>query len=237
MITRLLQAGIMGAWATFFTWLFAVEQPTLARLLHPRLWWLVLAGAVVLLIFLGVALRRIKMPTAQPLRWSWPAYLILLVPLCFVGQMQSARFDSQTFRDRSPSAIETMATVQEQEIQQATPETPDIATPVEESFIQIAQDPQRHVGRRVELLCQALPDTRLPDDQFICYRFRINCCAADAQPVFIFVNRQGSPPPAKDAWMRVKGRLSPHTVNGLTFALIQAESLQSEAEPSFPFIF
>ena len=60
MITRLLQAGIMGAWATFFTWLFAVEQPTLARLLHPRLWWLVLAGAVVLLIFLGVALRTVR---------------------------------------------------------------------------------------------------------------------------------------------------------------------------------
>ena len=54
MITRLLQAGIMGAWATFFTWLFAVEQPTLARLLHPRLWWLVLAGAVVLTWWLGI---------------------------------------------------------------------------------------------------------------------------------------------------------------------------------------
>lgn len=231
----------MAAWAVFFLWLYTVAQPTLARLLHPRLWWLVLAGALVLLLFCGVALRRFKQPAAQPLRWSWPAYLILLVPLCYAGQMQSARFNSQTFFDRSAATIESTETVQdEQSRQRATEPSAIPATagpPAEVSFSQIVQDPKHYAGQTVEVLCQALADPRLPEDQLICYRFRITCCAADAQPVFVFVNRRNFPLPAQDAWLRVRGTLSAHTVGGITFPLIHALHLQQEQEPSFPFVF
>ena len=241
MLTRLLQAAIMAVWAVFFLWLFAVDQPTLARLLHPRLWWLVLGGATVLIIFCGLALSRLRMPSSTPLRWTWPAYLALLVPLCYFWPMQSARFNSQTFFDRTTSPIETTIAEEDEGTDQTAPSSADTTTdttaPIEASFSQIVQDPQQFAGRKVEVLCQTLTDPRLPEDQFICYRFRITCCAADAQPVFVFVNRQSFPTPAKDAWVRVQGTLSIHRVNSITFPLLQAESVQQEIEPSFPFTF
>jgi uncharacterized repeat protein (TIGR03943 family) len=245
MLTRLLQAAIMAVWAVFFLWLFAVDQPTLARLLHPRLWWLVLGGAMVLISFCGLALSRLRMPPAKPLRWTWPTYLALLVPLCYFWPMQSARFNSQTFFDRATSPIDTTIAREDDETNQTAPAptdttsntTADTTAPIEATFSQIVQDPQQFAGRKVEVLCQTLTDPRLSEDQFICYRFRITCCAADAQPVFVFVNRQGFPTPAKDAWVRVQGKLSTHRVDNITFPLLQAESVQQEAEPSFPFIF
>ena len=241
MLTRLLQAAIMAVWAVFFLWLFAVDQPTLARLLHPRLWWLVLGGAMVLIILCGLALSRLRIPPAKPLRWTWPTYLALLVPLCYFWPMQAARFNSQTFFDRATSPIEATIAEEDEEANQIGPSPTDTSTndtaPIEASFSQIVQDPQQFAGRKVEVLCQTLTDPRLPEDQFICYRFRITCCAADAQPVFVFVNRQGFPTPAKDAWVRVQGKLSTHRVDNITFPLLQAESVQQEAEPSFPFIF
>ncbi len=241
MLTRLLQAAIMAVWAVFFLWLFAVDQPTLARLLHPRLWWLVLGGAMVLIILCGLALSRLRIPPAKPLRWTWPTYLALLVPLCYFWPMQAARFNSQTFFDRATSPIEATIAEEDEEANQIGPSPTDTSTndtaPIEASFSQIVQDPQQFAGRKVEVLCQTLTDPRLPEDQFICYRFRITCCAADAQPVFVFVNRQGFPTPAKDAWVRVQGKLSTHRVDNITFPLLQAERVQQEAEPSFPFIF
>ena len=241
MLTRLLQAAIMAVWAVFFLWLFAVDQPTLARLLHPRLWWLVLGGAMVLIIFCGLALSRLRTPPAKPLRWTWPTYLALLVPLCYFWPMQSARFNSQTFFDRATSPIEATIADEDEGANQIGPSPTDTlanaTAPIEASFSQIVQDPQQYAGRKVEVLCQVLTDPRLPEDQFICYRFRITCCAADAQPVFVFVNRQGFPTPAKDAWVRVQGKLSIHRVDNITFPLLQAESVQQEAEPSFPFVF
>ncbi len=241
MLTRLLQAAIMAVWAVFFLWLFAVDQHTLARLLHPRLWWLVLGGAMVLIIFCGLALSRLRIPPAKPLRWTWPTYLALLVPLCYFWPMQSARFNSQTFFDRATSPIEATIAEEDEGANQTAPSltdtSADTTAPIEASFSQIVQDPQQFAGRKVEVLCQTLTDPRLPEDQFICYRFRITCCAADAQPVYVFVNRQGFPTPTKDAWVRVQGKLSTHRVDNITFPLLQAESVQQEAEPSFPFIF
>jgi uncharacterized repeat protein (TIGR03943 family) len=238
MISRFLQAGIMAAWAAFFLWLFVFNQPALARLLHPRLWWLVLGGAIVLMLFCCVALSRLTSPEpAGPLRWTWPSYLVLLVPLIYFWLMQSARFDSQTFIDRSTSPIDTAIAVQDEEENQAASDSTDATAPIEASFGQIVQDPQQYAGRKVEVLCQALTDTRLPEDQFICYRFRITCCAADGQPVFVFVNRQTLPAPAKDAWVRVRGKLSTRTVDNISLPFVSAEEILTEAEPAFPFVF
>lgn len=293
MISRLLQASIMAVWAVFFLWLFAVDQPALARLLHPRLWWLVLGGAVVLLLFCGVAFSRLTAPDPSTgLRWTWPSYLVLIVPLVYFWPMQSARFDSRTFLDRSTSItalapVQGVATAQDplvppkvrasgsdvvldSQIQgdMATPTplrptgetalletlssqiplapplqnetaTQDPVEPTDESvsFSQIIIDPKQYTGRKVEVVCQVLSDQRLPSSQFICYRFRISCCAADALPVYLFVEKQGHQVPVNDSWVRVQGMLSTHKVNGAPFPLIHADGIHADKEPSFPFVF
>jgi uncharacterized repeat protein (TIGR03943 family) len=238
MISRFLQAGIMAAWAAFFLWLFVFNQPALARMLHPRLWWLVLGGAIVLMLFCCVALGRLTSPKpAGPLRWTWPSYLVLLVPLIYFWLMQLARFDSQTFLDRSTPINNTIASVKDSGPTTEQTELANESDLVEASFSQIVLNPQQYTGQKVEVLCQTLSDQQLPNNQLICYRFKINCCAADAMPLFLFVEKQGLRTPANDSWVRIQGILSTHKVNGISVPLIHAEEMHAEKEPSYPFVF
>ena len=237
MITGFLQACIMAAWAAFFLWLFAFDQPALARLLHPRLWWLVLGGAMVLVLFCGIALGRLTAPRpVGTLRWTWPSYLVLLVPLIYFWPMQSARFDSKTFLDRS-TPMDTTASALDDAAAPDQAERTDASGLVEASFGQIVFNPQQYAGRKVEVVCQTLSDERLPNNQLICYRFKITCCAADALPVFLLVEKQGLLAPANDSWVRIQGILSTHKVNGISYPLIHADGMQTEKEPTFPFVF
>lgn len=237
MFNRLLQTCIIAAWAAFFVWLYFFDQPTLARLLHPRLWCLILGGSMVLVLFAAITLSRLRTPPAVRLRWTWPIYLVLLVPLLYFQPMQSARFDSQTFFDRS-----TAFALPETDEGTPAPSDPATSTPdevaVETSFSRIVLDPQQYVGRRVDLLCQALIHEQLPENQFICYRFRITCCAADAVPIFVLVDqRPGIPLPVKDSWLRVRGPFSIRRINGNDLPHVAAEQINQEPEPAFPFIF
>lgn len=244
MITRLLQAGIMAAWAVFFLWLVAFGQNELARLLHPRLWWLVLCGALILVLFFVVVASRLTEPhSAGPLRWQWPSFVILLVPLLYFVPMKTARFDSQTFLSRSTSIEAPFEPPVGEQDSEIVPD--DAALPSQEeaeeddaSFGRIALNPQQYDGKTVEVACQTLNDQRLPDNLFICYRFRITCCAADAQPVFLLVEKgAAAAAPANDSWVKVKGPLSIRQMEGMRFGLIKEATVTPGKEPIFPFVF
>lgn len=274
MASKLIQAGILAAWAVFFLWLVGFGQQELARLLHPRLWWLVLGGSIVLILFLAVVLSRLTAPTSTGLlRWQWPSLVILLVPLLYFAPMKQARFDSQTFRSRSASfhtldeteggksasgdstatALNTVETEAQQPVEAAdnsgaqgseTVLSPSMPGPTDEeeddgpSFRQVVTNPDQFAGKTVEVVCQAMNDKSLPANQFLCYRFRITCCAADAQPVFLFVKKNTSSQSYRnDSWVKVKGPVSVHKIRGQQFALIREASITAEKEPSFPFVF
>ena len=227
----------MAAWAAFFLWLIVFDQAALARLLHPRLWWLVVVGALVLALFCGVVIGRQSTPKPTgTLRWTWPSYLVLLVPLVYFWPMQSARFDSQTFIDRS-TPFSPAVSVEDDAAAPDGPEQTKESGLIEASFSQIVYEPQRYVGHRVEVVCQTLSDRRLPENQLLCYRFKITCCAADALPLFVFVEQQGLQAPANDSWVRIQGVLSTRKIDGISFPLILAEGMDAEKEPKFPFVF
>lgn len=92
-------------------------------------------------------------------------------------------------------------------------------------------------GKEVEVVCQATSDAKLPPGLMICYRFRIACCAADAQPIFVFVKSDEGALPAHDAWVRARGRLSLYEHRRYTVPLITAETMAAEKEPAIPFLF
>ena len=239
MPTMLLKNCILAAWAVFFVWLISFGQGHLARLLHPRLWWLVICGAGILLLFLIVNLRRPTVSQTEPsLWWRWPSLLILLVPLLYFSLMQQARFNGDTFARR---ILQTEAGMLEQEDIKGLPAPGEVSTDNESSEVSLSllsTDPGPYLGKQVEVVCQALQDQRFPPELMICYRFRINCCAADAQPVFLLVKKTaGDPPVANDSWIRAKGLLSLQINGEIKIPLLTAESLAIEKEPAVPFVF
>lgn len=237
MPTKIGQCVLLALWAVSFLWLVSFGQPYLARLLHPKLWWLLGFGAGVLVLFFAVGCTRSTGAVgAAPLKWRWPSLLILVVPLLYGSLLPTARFDAQTFAQRAVQVPDETA-LQEIGDQAATDGEESVADAAEVPLTRINAEAERYAGKEVETVCQGMRDPQLPDDLMICYRFLISCCAADARPVFVLVKRTEQTLPANDTWVQVKGRVSLYESRGFLIPMITAESLATVKEPAFPFLF
>lgn len=239
MLTHILKNCVLTAWVGFFIWLITYGQSSLAHLLHPQLWWLVACGAVILLLFLAVNLTRQPAAlSAAPgsLRWQWPSLVILLVPLLYWLPMYEARLNADTFLQRSlrtgdglliPGFIE----------KSANGEAWEFETSGEVSLTGLYRNSDQYLNEEVEVVCRLLHDSQLPEDFLVCYRFRITCCAADALPVFVFLDPTEDTGLADDNWVRARGRLTLYTRHGFTIPLIIDATLTTTSEPAFPYLF
>lgn len=237
---RMVQCLLLLVWAVFFFWLLSAGQTHLARLLHPRLWWLPAVGGAIILIFLGVNLGRLRSGRGQGLlRWQWPRFAILLVPVLYIWPLGSARLDSDAF---SRLALRPQDGFAAGLMPGSAPIPPlpggssggggDIP------LTRLYAEQERYVGRPVEVLCRLLKDDSLPDGQSICYRFTIFCCAADARPIFVFLQPDEALAARNtDDWLRVRGLLGVYENKGLRTLSIQAEHIEQVEEPAFPFVF
>lgn len=239
MPTKIAHSVLLLLWAGFFLWLILWGQPALARLLHPKLWWLIICGAVVLLLFLGVNAWQ---PAAAfnaktALRWRWPFLLILVVPIAYSTMLSSARFSGQTFHQRVLSDSSGALLPMDGGNSNEGISEPSTTSGEETPLTRITAQAEQMAGTEVETVCQILRDQQLPQDTMICYRFQVTCCAADARPVFILVRSGNHSPPGNDTWVRVRGLLSLQKNQGVTLPLLTAQTLTVVPEPAFPFLF
>lgn len=233
---------ILAEWALFFGWLVTYGQSSLGRLLHPNLWWLVICATVILVLFLAVNLRRQVASSQQNNFWlRWPSLIILLVPLLYYIPAQKARFNAATLEKR---AIQTESGFIPGDIAEKAPANNDYPPPLAERdapsdipLTRLSTSPEEYLGKEVEVICKSFIDPHLPDDLFMCYRYLITCCAADAMPVFLFVKHPGAKAVKNDVWVRVKGPFSL-----IENAKVQVPSLQTDSilyidEPPIPYLF
>jgi putative membrane protein len=242
-VLQIVKIIILAAWAAFFGWLATFGQQQLGRLLHPSLWWLVGAATVVLILFLAVNLCR-QLPAAhQGDGWlKWPALLILLVPLLYFIPAQSGRFGAETLAKRGiqttagfiPQAVNTKA---EDDDNGYPPPLPPRKADTDIPLPKLAMNPENYEGQEVEIVCKTFVDERLPSDLFMCYRYLITCCAADAMPVFVFVKYPEARSVKNDQWIRAKGAFSRIENAQIMVPSIQTEKVEYIDEPPFPYLF
>jgi len=241
---RLLQGmkiAVLAAWAGFFGWLITGGQRQLGRLLHPSLWWLVGCATIVLVLFLTVNLRR-RLPSQEGSFWHrWPALLVLLVPLLYFIPAQQGRFDAATLEKR---AIQTQSGFVPHDIDTESQTGDDYPPPLppkkaatDTPLTKLAATPEEYLGKEVEIVCKTFVNARLPADLFMCYRYQITCCAADAMPVFVFVKHPEAKAVKNDQWIRAKGPFSLIENKKITVPSITTEAVEYIDEPPFPFLF
>lgn len=237
---RLLQGmhiAVLAAWAGFFGWLVSLGQSHLGRLLHPSLWWLAGSATVVLALFLAVNLWR-RLPAPSGGSWhKWPGLLILLVPLLYFIPARQGQFDATTLEKR---AIRTDSGFIPHDLGTGDaypPPLPPKKAATDIPLTRLAMEPEKYLGQEVEIVCRSFVDKRLPDDLFMCYRYLITCCAADALPVFVFVKYPQARDVRNDQWIRAKGIFSLIENDKITVPSIQTEAVHSVDEPPFPYLF
>ncbi|HSL38866.1 MAG TPA: hypothetical protein VK857_00735 [Desulforhopalus sp.] len=231
MLTKYLQITLITAWALAFYWLLTFGRPLLARLLHPNLWWLVVTGAVILLLFLAVSICR----PAPRRRYLWrlqlPPLLILALPLLYLFFSQDARLGADTFSKRSLRSDLGFSQNTERNWSFRDDGGEDI------SLARLVFDRQRYLGQEVTVVCQSFVDEGLPEGIAMCYRYLISCCAADAQPLFVFIQQPTAEPIANDRWIRVVGTLSLVGNEQVELPLITPGEVSYVEEPPFPYIY
>lgn len=80
-------------------------------------------------------------------------------------------------------------------------------------------------------------DPRLPPGQFLLARFTLTCCVADASAIGVIVEWAEADALPTNAWLRVRGPVSSGELEGHRIPLIQAESLESIAVPTQPYLY
>lgn len=234
---------ILGSWACFFVWLASYGQRSLGRLLHPSLWWLIITAAIILALFLAVNLRRRIVTAQQDYFWlRWPALLILLVPLLYFFPAQNGRFNADTLAKRG---VQTESGFVAGNLS-STPSTdtsyPPLLdkkeAPTDIPLTKLTMSPQEYQGKEVEVVCKTFSDERLPQDLFMCYRYLITCCAADAMPVFLFIKHPEARSIKNDVWIRANGPFSLiENAKGQMVPSIQTDTVLFIDEPAFPYLF
>ena len=231
-----LEIGLLGLWAFFFSWLVTLGQKDLARLLHPGLWWLVACASVILILFLMVNLKRqVSGYRKKSLQMQLPSLLILLLPLLYFTHAQSARFNTNTFTTRSLQTEDGF--LQGNFDERVAAEIMEYEENKEVSLTRLFMQAKKYTGKEVEVVCQTFVDERLPDNLIMCYRYLMTCCAADARPVFIFIDPPEETVVENDKWLRVKGTVSIIGEPGKEVPIIAPDSILYVKEPKFPYIF
>jgi len=233
MAVKISKILILAIWTCFFAWMVSMGRNHLARLLHLDLWWLVICAAVILVVFFAVNCRKPATRRQGSLFfWQWPSLTILLVPILFFFQFQDARFDGGTFKKRSISTEEGFLQGEGVASQQQE-EYDEMDIPV----TQLNFNSGKYLGKEVRVVCQTHVDDRLPKGIAMCYRYLMTCCAADARPVFVFIEHPENVAIEKDKWISAKGILSMTKNSGLEIPTISSASVEYVQEPSFPFVF
>lgn len=200
---------------------------------------MVISATVILVLFLAVNLRRHVGSTQQGHFWlRWPALFLLLVPLLYFIPAQKGRVDAKTLEKRgiqTESGFIPGNLTAEPAASNDTP--PPLPEPTDIPLTKLSMNPEEYQGQEVEIVCKTFIDARLPDDLFMCYRYLLTCCAADAMPIFLFIKHPQARSIKNDAWIRATGKFSP-----IENAKIQVPSIQTDTvfyidEPPFPFLF
>lgn len=214
-------------------------------LIHPDYFWLVISGAIGLLMigfFKGLQLwkrgRRYDAPSNQqhinlfPPGWS----SALLLTTAILGFIITPRvFTSQTALDRGVTELLGATRAQPQAFRATV-------RPEERSLIDwvrtlnVYPEPDAYTGQKVKVQGFAIHPPELDQNHLVLARFVITCCAADAYPaglpVLLADTRDNYPP---DTWLEVEGQMMTETVANKRQLTIKATSLKKIPQPKNPY--
>ena len=230
MILRIFNLLILCCWAALLGWLLTFGKSDLIRLIHPRLWWILGVGVVVLILFIvSLFTSSLKEVNKRFFLFELPSFLILLVPLAYITLAKDARLDSSSIQSRLSQAGDGM-------LQNALPSfsAPGGFNSIDMMFSKVIHQPQKYENEEVEVVCQSFTNEQLPENIAMCYRYMITCCAADALPVFLFLQYTESVDVESDRWVKVKGLVSIIKNDQVEVPAVKVDTIEYVEEPDFP---
>ena len=227
-IGRYLDGLLFVAWLGAIGWLLLTGNDQ--AFLHPRFRLFLAGGAILLAAFIIVTLFGPQRhdpfwPSAMKISQA----LVLMVPLLFlyaiVGQGMGAH---ALIKKSTGMEQQTLTRLLESGKDKSGKTNPTLNM----SLLDIARRMKQMDGRRV--ITEGLvyrPDI-MPENYLTLFRFAIFCCAADALPVWVFVEKAGVEAFDDENWIRVDGTVQIVNFNGTDVPVIKADSIMKMPAPS-----
>ncbi len=197
--------------------------------LHPNFWPFLLLGALIIVASLGIlaAESRLSGDRINPTRLSINGTVVLL-PLIFMLAVVDQGMGTHAFsRKVTGSEQAALSDIPSATIDEANTGKKNGLLRLPE----IIRGMQRLEGKRVTTEGLFYKDPNLPKDQAILFRFQMICCAADAIPVWILLERADMIEAANETWLQVSGTLKRASINGNEVASIEIETADVKTAP------
>ena len=236
-------AGFTGAAARLFRYVdglvFVALLGTLAWLLlsgndtaflHPRFRPFLVGGILLLAAFILVMVRSPKRHHAGWLLATLIVQaLVLAMPLLFLTTVMDRGMGAHALtRKYTGMEQQTLARLlgSEKSKPLATSHTPTL------SLLEVARQMKQLDGKRVITEGMVYRPEIMPPNYLTLFRFAIFCCAADALPVWLFVENPDVTAFDDENWIRVDGTVTVVNFNGTDVPVMKADTIEKKIVPS-----
>jgi putative membrane protein len=250
-LKRWLHPAVFAAWTVYLIYLLVSQRYTAFLRLE---FGLLLAFAH--FIAMGLTMAAMLRPKTAKMDLSGVfRATVLLVPILYSMVMPDAMLGNQAFKKRFVGT--TNAAVgrkyQSMPASQGTEADPDLPRPPgdiegarqersqERTILEIFLNPNFYNGHQVIVTGMILRDDQLKPyfggRNTAVYRFWINCCAADAQPLAIALDSDQTEAFANDQWVQVEGTFELRKINGKLIPIVLKPRIKPSKAPSIPYLF
>ncbi len=216
---------VLLTWIGTFIYLISDDNYTL--FIKPEFGFLIYTGLFICsAFFISGMLNRPKRIAKSELING----LIILIPVVFIllsgnQTLNSYALSKRTLMSPNLNSSESNPVSEEPGILNAE-------IPVEVSLSQLLQNWASYNGKRISiqgLLHQSLKDN---DDYALVFKYLISCCAADAIPVGIFIDKKRTNGFSDDDWVKVTGVVNLDKMDGHDIIVMSLDTIDKIKKPS-----
>ena len=227
-LLRYLDGLVFVAFVAALGWLLLTGNDT--AFLHPRFRPFLTAGALLLAIFILVIVRG---PTREHSGWPLIAHsmqaLVLATPLVFLVFAMDQNMGAHALtRKYTGTEQQTLARL----IGNGKDKPINVGDSPTLTLLEIARQMKQLDGKRVVTEGLVYRPAIMPPNHLTLFRFAIFCCAADALPVWMFVEHPDVTAFDDENWIRVDGTLMVVNFNGTDVPVIRADTIEKKAAPA-----
>lgn len=228
LIGRTLDGLLFALWLGAIAWLLITG--TDKAFLHPRFRLFLAGGGFMLAAFMGVSVFGPKRSiTGWPLAATTARLFLLMTPLLFLSTVAGQGMGAHALTKKyTGMEQQTLSRLLEGGKNPTGPKNHNRDL----SLLDIARRMKQMDGRQVVTEGLVYRPAIMPENYLTLFRFAIFCCAADALPVWVFVEKPGVEAFDDENWIRVAGTVRIVNFNGTDVPVIKADAIEKTAAPS-----
>jgi uncharacterized repeat protein (TIGR03943 family) len=118
-----------------------------------------------------------------------------------------------------------------------TPRDADEASAYRANLMTLLYAPESFAGMRVTTTGMMYQGNEFPENYLYCFRYVMVCCAADAIPVGVFIDKPQNFVFKKDAWYEIEGVVQPDSVDGYSVVKLNDAVMRPVPKPRVTWLY